>query len=151
MRNGLFASMLLAAMILGAGCSARVNNTMGAPPPGPDGMLIHITAGPADAHRAMMALHMARLMSEQRPVLVYCDIEAVRLLTADAPLIEMEPFGSSRDLLATLADRGVTVMACPGCLKKAGYGPGDLIDGIRVAEKDAFFTFTDGRIVTLDY
>jgi predicted peroxiredoxin len=152
MRNAILAAILGVAMLLGVGCSAHVNNTVAPPPaPGPDGMLIHLTAGPEDPHRAMMALNMAAMISEHRPVLVYADIEAVRLLTADAPAIEMEPFGSSRDLLATLAARGVTIMACPGCLKKAGCGPADLAPGIRLAEKDAFFAFTDGRIVTLDY
>jgi hypothetical protein len=42
-------------------------------------------------------------------------------------------------------------MACPGCLKAAGKTAADLAPGIQVADKAAFFGFTKGRILTLDY
>jgi hypothetical protein len=42
-------------------------------------------------------------------------------------------------------------MACPGCLKAAGKSPADLAPGILVADKARFFSFTKGRILTLDY
>jgi hypothetical protein len=42
-------------------------------------------------------------------------------------------------------------MACPGCLKAAGKTPADLAAGIQVANKDKFFSFTSGRVITLDY
>jgi hypothetical protein len=42
-------------------------------------------------------------------------------------------------------------MACPGCLKNAGKTPEDLRPGITVADKDKFFNFTKGRILTLNY
>jgi hypothetical protein len=42
-------------------------------------------------------------------------------------------------------------MACPGCLKAAGKSPEDLAPGIEVADKERFFSFTKGRIITLDY
>jgi intracellular sulfur oxidation DsrE/DsrF family protein len=53
--------------------------------------------------------------------------------------------------LAELQRRGVTLMACPGCLKAAGKTPADLIAGVQVADKSGFFSFTKGRILTLDY
>lgn len=138
--------------VLFSGCSFNVNApTMQPQPQGTDGIFVHITSGPEDAHRAMMGLHMAKMMSEDRPVLVYCDIDAVSLLTKDAEAIEMEPFGSSKDILEELIERDVTIMACPGCLKKAGYRPADLKDGIDMAEKDEFFEFTNGRVITIDY
>lgn len=52
-------------------------------------------------------------------------------------------------LIALVA--AVTLMACPGCLKAAGKSVGDLAPGVKVAEKEAFFSFTRGRILTLDY
>ena len=54
-------------------------------------------------------------------------------------------------VLDQLAAKKVIVMACPTCMKVAGYKAEDLRPGIIVAEKDKFFNFTKGRIVTLDY
>jgi hypothetical protein len=45
----------------------------------------------------------------------------------------------------------VGVYACPTCLKIAGFTPKDLMEGVQVAQKDKFFNFTKGRIITLDY
>jgi hypothetical protein len=42
-------------------------------------------------------------------------------------------------------------MACPTCLKAAGKTPEDLAEGISVADKDKFFNFTKGRILSIDY
>jgi hypothetical protein len=42
-------------------------------------------------------------------------------------------------------------MACPGCLKAAGKTEEDLADGVQIADKAKFFSFTKGRILTLDY
>ncbi|TVS10562.1 MAG: hypothetical protein EA424_25190 [Planctomycetaceae bacterium] len=40
---------------------------------------------------------------------------------------------------------------CPGCLKAAGKTAADLAPGVEIADKDRFFSFTKGRILTLDY
>ena len=77
-----------------------------------DGIFIHISHGPEDAHRVLMALNMANLMSETKDVLVYFDIKGVEV---------------------------------------AGRTPEDLMPGIQVADKDGFFNFTKGRILTIDY
>ena len=45
----------------------------------------------------------------------------------------------------------MTLMVCPGCLKAAGKSREDVADGIQIADKKAFFSFTKGRILTLDY
>ncbi len=37
------------------------------------------------------------------------------------------------------------------CLKAANHQPEDLIKGVKLAEKEAFFNFTQGRILSLDY
>jgi hypothetical protein len=36
-------------------------------------------------------------------------------------------------------------------MKISNIKPEDLIDGIKVAEKEKFFNFTNGKIITLDY
>jgi len=116
-----------------------------------DGVFIHISHGPEDAHRVLMALKMAEIMAPDRDVLVYLDIHGIEVVLADAPDITFSHFPSSHTQIAHLLEMGVPIYACPGCLKAAGKGPEDLAEGIQVAEKDAFFDFTKGRILTLDY
>jgi predicted peroxiredoxin len=98
-----------------------------------------------------MALKMAEIMAPDRDVLVYLDIHGIEVVLADAPDITFSHFPSSHTQIAHLLEMGVPIYACPGCLKAAGKGPEDLAEGILVAEKDAFFDFTKGRILTLDY
>jgi len=61
------------------------------------------------------------------------------------------PFNSSKTTLKNLTGKGIPILACPGCMKAAGKTASDLMQGIQVANKDAFFDFTKGRILTLDY
>jgi predicted peroxiredoxin len=57
-----------------------------------------------------MALKMAIVMAEgKRDVLVYCDIEAVKLLVKGGPDVKHNAFDSSANLLAKLAEMGVPV------------------------------------------
>lgn len=116
-----------------------------------DGVFIHISHGKDDPHRLLMALAMANKMASDKDVLVYMDIEAVHTVVKDAEAIEMEPFGNHIDLLTFLYDMGVEVFACPTCLEVAGYSEADLREGVQLANKERFFDFTEGRILSLDY
>ena len=116
-----------------------------------DGVFIHISHGPDEPHRVLMALRMAELMSEDKDVLVYFDVKAVGLVLKEAPDVQFEEFPSSKTQLKKLAERRVILMVCPGCLKAAGKTPADIAAGVQIADKGAFFTFTKGRIISLDY
>lgn len=116
-----------------------------------DGVFIHITESYNDPHRVLMPLKMAVMMSKDKDVLVYMDIHAVELLVKGAKDLNFADFESVQTYLKQLAENKVGVYACPTCLKIAGFKPEDLIDGIQVAQKDKFFDFTQGRIITLDY
>ena len=116
-----------------------------------DGVFIHVTHAADDPHRVLMALSMAAIMCEDHDVLVYFDIKGVEVVMKDATDLTYSHFPSSRTQLAALSKKGVTLMACPGCLKAAGKKPEDLAAGIQVADKKTFFSFTKGRILTLDY
>ena len=116
-----------------------------------DGVLLHVSHGPEEPHRVLMALKMAELMAADRDVLVYFDITGIEVVLADTDDIAHTEFPPSKTQLATLLELGVPLYACPGCLKAAGKTPEDLAEGIQVANKDAFFNFTEGRILTLDY
>jgi len=116
-----------------------------------DGVFIHITHSTDDVHKVLMALQMATIMSESRDVLVYFDIKGIEVVLKDAEDLEYSHFPSSLTQLETLLFNKVTIMACPGCLKAAGKSAEDLRSGVQVANKDTFFNFTKGRILTLDY
>lgn len=120
-------------------------------PPARDGVFIHVTAGPDQPHRLLMPLKMAEMMAADHEVLVYFDIDGVLAVVKDAPDASLEPFPSLHAELNALADAGVTLLACPTCMKVAGKTPDDLRPGVAVADRKAFFDFTKGRILSLDY
>jgi len=116
-----------------------------------DGVFVHISHGKDDPHRLLMALSMANMMAADHDVAVYFDIKAVEVVLKDAPDVSFAHFEPSGAQLADLKQKGVPLMACPGCLKASGKSPADLAPGILVADKARFFSFTKGRILTLDY
>ena len=116
-----------------------------------DGVIIHITQSYNDPHRVLMPLKMATLMAADKDVLVYLDIHAVELVLKTSKDLEFADFEPLKKQIQDLIDKKVGVYACPTCLKIAGHTPADLMEGVQVANKDRFFDFTRGRIITLDY
>lgn len=116
-----------------------------------DGVFIHITQCYDDPHRVLMPLKMAVMMADDKDVIVYLDIHAVEFLFKGAKDITYADFESAHTYIKQLAVKGVGVYACPTCMKIAGIDPEELIEGVQVAQKDKFFNFTEGRIITLDY
>ena len=116
-----------------------------------DGIFIHITESYNNPHKVLMPLKMANMMAMDKDVLVYMDIKAVELLVKGAKDMNYADFQSCQTLLKSLIAKKVGIYACPTCLKIAGFKPEDLIEGVKVADKDKFFNFTKGRIITLDY
>ena len=116
-----------------------------------DGVFIHITESYNNPHKVLMPLKMANMMAMDKDVLVYMDIKAVELLVKGAKDMNYADFDSFQTLVKKLVEKKVGVYACPTCLKIAGFKPEDLMEGVKVAEKDKFFNFTKGRIITLDY
>jgi predicted peroxiredoxin len=98
-----------------------------------------------------MPLKMATMMAEDKDVLVYMDIDAVKILVKGAIDVTLPEFESALTYIKMLSRMGVGIHACPTCLKVAGYSPADLMEGILIANKDKFFDFTKGKIITLDY
>jgi predicted peroxiredoxin len=116
-----------------------------------DGIFIHITESYNDPHRVLMPLKMAVMMAKDKDVIVYMDIHAVELLVKGVKDMKYADFESFQTYIKQLVEKKVGVYACPTCLKIAGFKPEDLMDGVKVAQKDKFFDFTKGRIITLDY
>lgn len=120
-------------------------------PPARDGVVIHISHGADNPHKLLMGLKMALNMAPDQDVLIYMDTEAVKAAVKTAEPIEMKPFGNHMDMLTAIYDYGIEVMVCPTCLEIAGYSEEDLREGTRLGTRETFFTFTEGRILTLDY
>ena len=116
-----------------------------------DGIFIHITESYNDPHKVLMPLKMAVMMSKDKDVLVYADIHSVELFVKGAKDLTYADFDSFQTYIKQLVDNNVGVYVCPTCLKIAGFKPEDLMDGVQIAQKDRFFDFTKGRIITLDY
>lgn len=143
------AGALTLAMLMVTGCQRVGMESQSAS--GRDGVFIHIKEGPENPHAVLMALQMASLMAADRDVLVYFDLKGVGAALKDSPDISYPSFESSRAQFTALMAKGVPIYVCPGCLKAAGKQPQDVMPGLKIAEKDAFFNFTKGRILTLDY
>ena len=139
--------LILVGLVLLAGIAA----TKVPEPEQRDGIFIHVSHGTDDPHRVAMALRMAEIMKEQRDVLVYFDIKGIDACLKNAPDIQLTRMPSSKAQIQKLIERKAIIMACPACLQAAGKTPADLVDGIQIADKDKFFTFTKGRILTIDY
>lgn len=116
-----------------------------------DGLFLHITTSYDNPHRLLMPLKMATMMAKDKAVLIYMDIEAVKILVKESKDITHPEFESAHTYIKKLLEMGVEIYACPTCLKVAGYKTEDLMDGIKPANKDRFFNFTKGRILSLSY
>jgi predicted peroxiredoxin len=152
--------LLIISVLLFASCNQNSQQTTAPGSPGKvvetetpvrDGIFIHITECYNDPHRVLMPLKMAVMMSADKDVLVYMDIHAVHILVKGSDDLKYADFESAHTYIKQLTDKGGGVYACPTCLKIAGYKTEDLMEGVQIAQKDKFFNFTKGRIITLDY
>jgi predicted peroxiredoxin len=144
--------LLFAAMAFMVSCTeVNTEEIMTEAEPVTDGVFIHISEGYNDAHRALMPMKMATMMAKDKDVLIYMDIHAVELLVNGAEDLELEGFDSFQTYLDRLLEMEVGIYACPTCMAVAGIDPTNLTEGVQTANKEAFFNFTEGRIITLDY
>lgn len=139
---------LITAAIAISACTNHTHHDSEAPT---DGVFIHISHGIDDPHRLLMGLNMAYMMAGDHNVLVYVDVEGINAVLNDSPDISYAHFPTLHEQLQQLPARGVTLMACPGCLRAAGKSEADLAEGVQTADKQLFFTFTNGRIITFNY
>ncbi|MBN1596818.1 MAG: DsrE family protein [Bacteroidales bacterium] len=116
-----------------------------------DGIFIHITESYNNPHKVLMALKMADIMSVDKDVLVYIDILGAEWVINGSKDITHNEFESAHTYLRRLIEKRVGIYVCPTCLKAAGFSDADLIEGLQIANKERFFDFTDGKIITIDY
>lgn len=116
-----------------------------------DGLLIHVSSGPDAPRRVLMALTLAAAFVDSNPVLVYFDLDGVAVVAEGAENVRAEGYEPSRDRIRSLVEQGALLRACPTCLRAAGWGEGDLVEGVGLADKSEFLSFAQGRILTFDY
>ena len=116
-----------------------------------DGVFIHISHGKDDPHMFLMGLQMANMMATDYDVLVFFDSSAVNDILESSIDLKFAHFPSSKEALKALRAKKVVLMACKHCLKVAGKSKEHLAKGVQIADKKAFFSFTKGRILSLDY
>jgi predicted peroxiredoxin len=123
------------------------------PPPQPpkDGVLIHISSGMENPQKVLMALTMGLIMSDDRDVFIFMDINAVNVVLSTSKSLELPKFESSKILIDKILNKGIKIAVCTTCLEAVNKTQYDLMKGIKFANKDDFFDFTQGRILTLNY
>jgi predicted peroxiredoxin len=141
----------LLALLL-SGCTATETPAVSAEvAPARDGVFLHISHGAEHPQRVLMGLRMANVMAADKDVLVYFDVKGVEVVLKESGGISLDSFDSAATQLQGLLEKGVNVHVCPSCLAAAGKSQDDVIQGVKIADKEAFFNFTEGRILTLDY
>ena len=116
-----------------------------------DGFLVHLSSGERSPQSVLTALEVASSLSETRNVLVYFDRKGIEVVLKDSKDLKYGPYPSSHTQIKKLLNQGIILCVCPESLKSAGKTESDLMPGIRIANQENFFSFTKGRIVTLDY
>ncbi|MFA8299814.1 MAG: DsrE family protein [Hyphomicrobiales bacterium] len=117
-----------------------------------DGIVIHISQGEKNPHSTLMALTLANsFINGDQDLLVYFDVDAINLVTNNAPVVKYPGYEDSDMLIKALYDNKVKVMVCPGCMAADSIQNNDLIQGTIIRGNMNFFSFTKGRIVSLSY
>jgi len=122
---------LAALVILLAGAAAAEKSTI----------LINITSGPEDLHKATMALQLGgHAMDDGRDLAVFLNVRSPIFATKDCP--DQLSFGKNppvKEMLAALVKRGAKVHVCPHCMEALGISAGDLIDGAQTTNREKLF------------
>ena len=118
-----------------------------------DGALFHISAGSNNPDRVVIPLRVAAIMTENKEVFLYFDIEGIEVVLKETDIEFSET--SSLTLLKKLIDQGVPVYGCRVSLNAIGKTEEDLIEGVKLASKATFqetlYNFAKGNILIFDY
>ena len=117
------------------------------------GYLFHLSTGDEDARRVLVPLTLAMMISNDgTPVQLFLDQKAVLVTHKDAKPISHPDFPkNSTELLDILVKRGIGIAVCPLCMKGEKMTKEDLREGAALFSPDKLSSFTDGRIITMDW
>jgi len=119
MKHLKFVGLLLVACMLVNGGSAIAGDT--------DPLFVNMTTD--DAYRSTLAITVASRMFERgHPLTIFFNDRGI-LVTSRT---NGEQFKEQQSMLTALAKAGVTLLACPNCMKHYGIEESDLLEGIKV-------------------
>lgn len=106
--------------------------------PSEPGAPVFVNLTSDDDWRAGMALTWTRkAMRRGHPATVWLNVEAVRIAVKGIPHpIHTMQDKSAQEMVQDIIADGGTVLVCGGCLKRAGFNRGDLIDGVQMGHPD---------------
>ena len=116
-----------------------------------DGVLVHISSSADNPQKVLMGLTLALKMADDHDVYIYLDNAAVTLFLNNSKSIEFAKFEASKILFTKLLDKGAKITVCPICLEVSNHNQYELMKGVSLTQKEDFFNFTKGRIISLDY
>jgi len=123
-------SLLLAGSLALAGIASPALSTR-AEAQAPRKLFVNLTSD--DPWRAWMALSFAeQVRAKGHPVTIWLVNDGVRL-AAKEPGEQAKPANAQ---LAALAQKGATVLVCPGCMKQAGMAESALMPGVKLSSPD---------------
>jgi len=104
-------------------------------------ILINITSGPEDLHKATMALQLGgHALDDGRDLAIFLNVRSPVFAAKDCPA--QLSFGKNppvKTMLAALVKRGAKVHVCPHCMEALGITADDLIDGAQVTNREKLF------------
>lgn len=116
-------------------------------------LVINLTSGKEDLHKATMALQLAgHGLGDGRKVVVFLNVRGTELAGKQAPaswVFAKNPPVS--DMLKDLLKRGAVVMVCPHCMEALGIKKDDLADGTQVASRETLFGSLAANSVVFSY
>jgi intracellular sulfur oxidation DsrE/DsrF family protein len=114
-----FFGLLLVAYTLMSGGNASAGDK--------DPLFVNMTTD--DAYRSTLAITVASRMFERgHPLTIFFNDRGIFVTSK----LNNEQFKEQQLMLTELANAGVTLLACPNCMKHYGINEADLLEGIRV-------------------
>jgi predicted peroxiredoxin len=121
---------------------------------GPPTLVINLTAGKDDVHRAAMGLHLAEHgLAAERQVVVFFNVKSPELAVKDLPdSVGLEDKPSIAEMVAKLAEDGAVLLVCPMCADVMGVSADQLAPGVSmVADRMQLFDRLGANTVVFTY
>lgn len=117
-----------------------------------DGIFIHICSGYNNPEKVLTALNLALGLSEINNVELFFDLDAVELLKKTSENIELQNFLSLHESLDSIIKNNIPIIVNTRSIKYSGIEQDQLIEGVTmIDDKKILFSFTKGRIISLNY
>lgn len=118
---------------------------------GKPGAIVRITKNGMDPFTVCAGLKTAEELADKFAVVVYFDLRGVEVPLKASPDFEFAPYPKAKAQLKKLREKGVTMVVSRTALAAAWKKAEDLEAGISVTDPGEVMSFTDKKIVTLEF